>query len=220
MNERDATRAKMLGVLIRNARLHAGRSTQECAGVLGITPEQFRQAEEGAYVVSLPQLEVLAMYLDVPMAHFWGTHTLEENTEPDYGELLALRHKIVGGLLRHARLKEEQTQEALAEEVGVDVERIRAYEAGEDAIPYLQLEKLAKFLGVSIDYFLDDERGPLGRHEAQKRMEQHLDELPPDVREFVAQPVNVNYIQTAMRLSEMDADRLRTIAESLLDITL
>ena len=51
-------------------------------------------------------------------------------------------------------------------------------------------------------------------------MEQHLKELPPDVREFVAQPVNVNYIQTAMRLSEMDADRLRTIAESLLDITL
>lgn len=220
MNERDATRAKILGVLIRDARQHAGRNPQECAGVLGISSEQFRQAEEGAYVISLPQLEVLAMYLDVPMAHFWGTHTLEENKEPDYGEWLALRHKIVGGLLRHARVNEEQTQEALAEELGVDVERIRAYEAGEEAIPYLHLEKLANFLGVAIDYFLDDERGPLGRHEAQKRMEQHLKELPPDVREFVAQPVNVNYIQTAMRLSEMDADRLRTIAESLLDITL
>lgn len=220
MNERDATRAKILGVLIRDARQHAGRNPQECAGVLGISPEQFRQAEEGAYVVSLPQLEVLAMFLDVPMAHFWGTHTLEENNQPDFGEWLALRHKIVGGLLRHARINEEQTQEALAEELGVDVERIRAYEAGEEAIPYLHLEKVANFLGVSIDYFLDDERGPLGRHEAQKRMEQHLKELPPDVREFVAQPVNVNYIQTAMRLSEMDADRLRTIAESLLDITL
>lgn len=159
------------------------------------------------------------MYLDVPMAHFWGTHTLEENEEPDYGELLALRHKIVGGLLRNARVKEEQTQEALAEELGVDVERIRDYEAGVEAIPYLHLEKLAKFLGVSIDYFLDDERGPLGRHEAQKRMELHLNELPPHIREFVAQPVNVNYIQTAMRLSEMDAEKLRTIAESLLDIT-
>ncbi|MDX1689221.1 MAG: helix-turn-helix domain-containing protein [Candidatus Promineifilaceae bacterium] len=220
MNERDATRAKILGVLMRDARQHAGRTPEECAGVLRVTPEQYRQAEEGQYVVSLPQLEVLAMYLDVPMAHFWGTHTLEENEEPDYGELLKLRHKIVGGLVRHARLKEEQTPEALAGELGVDVERIRAYEAGEEAIPYLHLEKLANFLGVSIDYFMDDERGPLGRHEAQKRMERHLDELPPDVREFVAQPVNVNYIQTAMRLSEMDADRLRTIAESLLDITL
>jgi len=220
MNDRDTTRAKILGVLIRDARLHAGRTVEECASVLRIAPEQFRQAEQGEYVVSLPQLEVLAMYLDVPMAHFWGTHTLEENEEPNYGELLALRHKIVGGLVRHARLKEEQTQEALAEELGVDIERIRAYEAGEEAIPYLHLEKLATFLGVSIDYFLDDERGPLGRHEAQKRMEQHLNELPHDVREFVAQPVNVNYIQTAMRLSKMDADRLRTIAESLLDITL
>ena len=220
MNERDATRAKMLGVLIRDARLHAGRTVEECAAVLRMTPELFRQAEEGDHVVSLPQLEVLAMYLDVPMAHFWGTHTLEENEDPDYGELLALRHKIVGGLLRNARLKEEQTPEALAEELGVDEERILAYEAGEEAISYLQLERLAGMLGVSIGYFLEDERGPLGRHEAQKRMEQHFNELPPDVREFVAQPVNVNYIETAMRLSEMDADKLRTIAESLLDITL
>lgn len=183
-------------------------------------PEQYRQAEQGEHVVSLPQLEVLAMYLDVPMAHFWGTHTLQEDEEPDYGELLAIRHKIIGGLVRHARVDAEQTQEALAEELGVDVERIRAYEAGKEAIPYLHLEKVANFLGVSIGYFVDDERGPLGRHEARKRMEQNLSELPPDVRAFVAQPVNVNYIQTAMRLSEMDADRLRTIAESLLDITL
>lgn len=220
MNERDATRAKMLGVLLQDARLHAGRTTEECAEVLRMGPEQYRQAEQGEHVVSLPQLEVLAMYLDVPMAHFWGTHTLQEDEEPDYGELLAIRHKIIGGLVRHARVDAEQTQEALAEELGVDVERIRAYEAGKEAIPYLHLEKVANFLGVSIGYFVDDERGPLGRHEARKRMEQNLSELPPDVRAFVAQPVNVNYIQTAMRLSEMDADRLRTIAESLLDITL
>ena len=39
------------------------------------------------------------------------------------------------------------------------------------------------------------------------------------MRAFIAEPINRNYIETAMRLSEMDVDRLRLIAESILDIT-
>jgi hypothetical protein len=39
------------------------------------------------------------------------------------------------------------------------------------------------------------------------------------MRDFVAEPINGAYLETAMHLSEMDAQRLRTIAESLLEIT-
>lgn len=219
MEEQDITRAKILGVLIQDARSHAGRSIEDCATVLNISPEEFRKAESGEYVVSLPQLEVLAIYLNVPMAHFWGTHTLEEPEKQHFNDLLALRHRIIGGLLRQARLEAGRSAEDLAEQIGVSTGQVEAYEMGAAALPYLYLEKLAKYLGVSMDYFVEDTRGPLGRHEAQQRMQQRLAELPSNVREFVTEPVNMHYLETAMRLSEMDVDRLRNIAASILDIT-
>lgn len=219
MEEQEHTRATMLGELIEDARAHAGRSVAECAAVLGISPDDFRNAESGDYVVSLPQLEVLAIYLDVPMAHFWGTHTLAEEEPRDYADLLALRNKIIGGLLRQARLESGRSAADLAEEIGVTPEQIQTYEMGADALPYLQLERLAKYLGITVDYFVDDERGPMGRHEAQQRMMQRFRQLPPDISAFVVQPVNIPYLKTAMRLSEMDADRLREIAASILEIT-
>ena len=39
MKETDITRAKILGVLIQDARKYARRTIEECAEVLGISPE-------------------------------------------------------------------------------------------------------------------------------------------------------------------------------------
>jgi transcriptional regulator with XRE-family HTH domain len=219
MTEQDVTRAKILGVLIQDARLHAGRSVEDCARVLNIAPEAFSRAEEGTHVISLPELEALAMYLEVPMAHFWGSQTLENSRPASYEEMLALRNKIVGALLRQARLEAGRSAEELAEEIGTDVERIHAYEMGAEKVPFLELEKLGQYLGVTIDYFLDDKRGPLGRHEAAQEMQKRFNELPRDVQEFVVKPINISYLETAMRLSEMDVDKLRNIAAGILDIT-
>jgi len=130
MEEQDITRAKILGVLIQDARSHAGRSIEDCATVLNVSPEEFRKAESGEYVVSLPQLEVLAIYLNVPMAHFWGTHTLEESEKQQFSDLLALRHKIIGGLLRQARLEAGRSVEDLAEQIGVSTGQIGLFRGG------------------------------------------------------------------------------------------
>ena len=219
MNEQDLTRSKILGVLIRDARQHAGRSLEECARVLQITPERLREAEQGQQVLSLPALEVLSIYLDIPMAHFWGTQTLGDAEEPPFGELLALRHKIVGVLLRRARTEAGMDAAALAEAADVDAEQLDLYERGQEPIPYLELERMARALDVSVRSFADEERGPLGRHEEAYRRKQQFEQLPPEIQAFVTNPSNVHYIKTAMELSEMDADRLRTIAESLLEIT-
>lgn len=219
MNEQEQERARTLGALIQAARKYARRSVEECAQVLGLSPEAFAAAEAGEHVISLPELEALAIYLDVPMAHFWGSHQLREPKEPDYGVLLALRHKIVGGLLRQARLDAGQTPEDVAEAVEIPAGQLLAYESGEQAVPYLLLEKLAQQLGQSMDAFLDDTRGPLGRHEAANERQRRFQELPPDVQSFVIKPANINYLETAMHLSELDVDKLRTIAASILEIT-
>ena len=219
MEDKNSTRAKILGVLIKDARSHAARSVEQCARAVNLTAEQFAAAEQGQLVLSLPQLEVLAIYLGVPMDHFWGSQTLSDGPEPDYRQLLTLRHKIVGGLLKQARLDTGRSREEVAQQIGVDGDTLSAYEMGQKEVPFLHLEELARIFDVSIDYFVDGERGPLGRHEAQQEMDRYFQELPADVRSFVARPVNIGYLQTAMRLSEMDAEKLRNIAAGILEIT-
>ena len=219
MDEQKETRARKLGALIRGARQHNGRSIEDCAQVLGITPESFALVEEGEQAVSLPELEVLAVYLDIPMGYFWGTHTLEGTGQPSFQEMLNLRHKIVGGLLRQARLDAGLTVEEIAEKAGEEEATIEAYETGQVKIPYLRLEELAKILGLSISHFLDDKHGPLGRHEARQKMERRFQEMSPEMKAFVTKPANIAYLRTAKRLSEMDVEQLRSIAAGILEIT-
>jgi hypothetical protein len=45
-------------------------------------------------------------------------------------------------------------------------------------------------------------------------------ELPDELQVFLTQPVNRPYLELAVRLSEMSRDKLRSVAEGLLDITL
>ena len=97
---------------------------------------------------------------------------------------------------------------------------IEAYELGVKPIPYFELEKLAATLNLTTEYFLESQHGPLAQAELERYMQKRFSELPPEVKAFVAEPVNVTYLQTAMHLSKMDVDRLRHIAESILDITL
>jgi len=219
MKETDVTRAKILGVLIQDARKYARRSVEECAEVLGLTPQRFKEAEEGTNIISLPEVEVLAMYLDVPMAHFWGSHALSDSPGNNYKDLLQLRHRMVGVLLQQARLTAGKGLEEMAKQVGISAEQLSQYESGQHPAPLLHLEKLGQALGYSVNYFMEDAHGPLARHEAEQKMLKRLEELPPSMQKFIAEPVNIAYLETAMRLSVMDVKRLRGIAEAILDIT-
>ncbi|NIP32622.1 MAG: hypothetical protein GWN00_13130, partial [Aliifodinibius sp.] len=53
--------------------------------------------------------------------------------------------------------------------------------------------------------------------------DEYIDEfqnLPEELQEFIAKPVNQPYLELAKKLSELSADRLRGIAEGILEITL
>ena len=62
-------RTKKLGVLIRDARLSARRSVHECAKAIGVRTGVFRSYEEGVGSPSLPELEALVYYLELPLEH-------------------------------------------------------------------------------------------------------------------------------------------------------
>ncbi|HPH98344.1 MAG TPA: helix-turn-helix transcriptional regulator [Anaerolineaceae bacterium] len=215
-------RAKKLGVLIFDARRSSRRSVEECAQAIGVTPEVFRAYENGSSAPSLPEIETLAFYLDVPIDHFWGSRSLSENTPENrisqLERLAQLRRRIVGATLRQARTAANLSPKEIHERTGISEDKLRSYELGEQPIPLPELELLISATGSHLDTFLD-QRGPVGQWYQEQRATQKFLELPDDLRDFVCQPVNQPYLKLANQLSKLSVEKLRAVAESLLEIT-
>jgi transcriptional regulator with XRE-family HTH domain len=220
---RVTLRTRKIGLLLRAAREAQRRTPEECAQAMGVTPNVLHLYEEGEYAPSLPELELLAYYLKIRLESFWGDEAAAQDSSPadmlDLQQLLALRHRIIGALLRQARNKANLTAQQLATEVDVPVERLTAFELGEEAIPVPELESLLSELQGRVED-LFDRKGPVGRWIADQDAVGKFLELPEDLQAFVCRPVNRPYLELAVKLSEMSRERLRGVAEGLLDITL
>lgn len=216
-------RTKKLGVLIRDARLSARRTIKECADAIGTTSGIFRAYEEGRRAPSLPELETLVYYLDLPIDHFWSREIKSNAPLPietlDLSKLLAVRQRKIGALLRQERTTASISVRNLAQETGISGARIKAYELGERPIPLPELELLITTLGGRVESFFD-RSGPIGQWLTNEEAIQNFLELPDELRQFAAQPVNRPYLELAVKLSSMSKEKLRSVAEDLLDITL
>ncbi|MEW6567498.1 MAG: helix-turn-helix transcriptional regulator [Chloroflexota bacterium] len=215
-----ALRAKMLGATLRMARLSAGRSLREAAACIGVSPSTLNSYETGSKSISLPELELLAFHLDVPLRRFWPQASLsQEGPSIHPTALIPLRQRMVAALLRSHRLEARLSIKQLAEAAHVRPGRLSAYEQGDHPVPLPHLEALASALGRSIEEYVD-KQGPFGEWDASLRTMEALRQLPFDLREFVVQPANRTYLRLAKQLSELPVDKLRTVAQGLLDITL
>jgi transcriptional regulator with XRE-family HTH domain len=221
--QKATLRAKQIGVLLKDARLKAGKSIKECAEVLGITPSGYRSFERGVKSPSLPELEMLAYTLNVLPAQFFGREMVTVSIEPKRStpdtRYLTLRHRVIGALIRQARINAERSRASIAREVGISPRILKAYETGERPIPVPHLEALAEVLNLEMASFQDQE-GPVGRWVAEQRLVGEFLKLPRELQEFVTKPINRPYLELANTLSELPAEKLRTVAEGLLDITL
>lgn len=216
-------RIKKLGVLIKDARLASNKSIEDCARTIGISPNRIEAFEQGKHAPSLPELETLAYYLDVPLTHFWGQQSLSATRQKkgDISNLqrfVALRTKIVSVLLRKARLDSGLSLNELAKITDIQEQDIESYENGNTPIPLPQLESLARTLNLNIEFFFDT-KGIIGEWTRQQKAIQDFEMLPSDLQSFVTKPVNIPYIEIAQRLSGMSVEQLRALAEGLLDIT-
>ncbi|MDD2921709.1 MAG: helix-turn-helix transcriptional regulator [Anaerolineales bacterium] len=224
MNNAQITiREKKLGLLIRDARVAERRTVKECAAAISVTQAIFRAYEEGRRAPSLPELETLVYYLKIPIKQFWGNETRSDAPAiPDTvntAQLISLRQRMVGALLRQERNKVNMSIRHLSKETGISSARLNAYEMGARPIPMPELEVVIKVMGSRIEIFFD-QSGPVGQWmNAQRAMQKFL-ELSDEMQNFVCQPVNRPYLELAMKLSSMSKEKLRSVAEGLLDITL
>jgi len=215
-------RSRKLGVLIRDARLAARKTISECAHIVGVTAGIFRAWEEGRRSPSLPELEVLSYALNLPLRRFWSKDTTSDNVSPtetmNLPAFVGIRQRLIGALLRQMREKASISPRSLSELSGIPTMRLKAYELGERPIPLPELEGLTALLGGQIE-LLFDQTGPIGLWMVQQKAIQDFLQLPPELQNFVCKPVNRPYLELAMKLSGMSTDKLRSVAEDLLDIT-
>jgi transcriptional regulator with XRE-family HTH domain len=209
-----------IGQKIRKARLNAGLDLETCARALDLTPDQMAGLENDSSAVSLPQLEILSRICGVPTTYFWT----EQRAPAAAGSALppavalAIRRRMIGVLLRQARLAAGKRLADCAQVLGVSTDTMAGYEYGQEDIAFHHLQALAEFLHVPLTYFVDEDL--ISDSERERHDLQMLAELPADVREFVLRPSNALYVRVAMLISSLPTETLRQIGEGLLDITL
>lgn len=216
---RKILRRKIIGVLIKQARLEAGKSLKETAEVLGCSPDRLSQYEAGEKAPSLPEVEMLARFFSVSLEDLLDETRRQEKPPLPPSEVIPIRHKIIGVQLRQARKAVGLTQKELAKAANCPAGRISQYERGLRPIPMPELETLTEDLDLRFPELVDADLGPDSPEARQQRNLERLTMMPEGIMDFVLNSVNTMYIEMAMKVSTLPVDAIRQIAEGLLDIT-
>lgn len=153
--DKQAIRRKIMGTLLRHARVTAGRSQAELAAALHISRYRYGRYERGEREISLPELELVADLCGVPLGYFFddGVEVEDEGLEISHEVAPRVKRKLQGVLLRQARELAGKTQKDCAALLGISPRSISKYERGAKEIPASELQVLAPHLGVDVSYF-------------------------------------------------------------------
>lgn len=216
-------RTKKLGLLLYDARLVTGKSISDCAKITGIPLEKLSDFEAGLLSPTLPELEILSYFYKIPLEHFWGNEILSENDQEQqakkFKQLISIRHRMIGANIKTILDERNIQPEDFAKSLGLNPDQFQNNLSGDEEIPVPLLEMISKNLDCRIEDFFDTQ-GMIGRWRAEIIESQRLKEIPYELRDFISKPINVPYIELAIRLSELDVNKLRAVAEGLLEITL
>jgi transcriptional regulator with XRE-family HTH domain len=141
---------------IKNTRKSIGRSRQDCAKILGISTDTYRSIEKGETPFTLPQLELLSVFLKINLSSLFEEEppqhslaiVLNDEIRPHY---LVLRNKMIRAMLSIERENQSLTLENIAQDTHIPLNALQHYDSGEEPIPMDDLLKISDYLGVSID---------------------------------------------------------------------
>ena len=207
-------RGKIVGLLIRRARLRAELSAQDCAEWLGVAPGDIEAWERGESLPGLPQVETLAACLAAPEDDFATSGAARESPE----EYLLIRQRLMGALLQSARVGQECAAEELSAACGIEPEALRQYEYGERTIPLHHLATLAEALGREWSYFADASAPVPAKRDRGKAEATSADGDNGELETFATDRRNRAFIRLAMAFRDMDRADLDRIAAALLAV--
>lgn len=223
-NQNEIDRAKKLGEYLASLRESSEKSVFKTASYLGISPEELLSFENGDSSPSLPQLESLALFYRVPVSDLLQAEQLSISPvklEADkVAELIGLRTRVIALLLKRARINKNISLETLAADCGLELKDLESFENAKTPVSLPVLERLCARLDLqvaelfsSISIKQDETTAPAPETTSKEAP------LPSELHEFFVNQANLPYLELAKKLSELDAAKLRNIAESLLEIT-
>jgi transcriptional regulator with XRE-family HTH domain len=209
-------RIKMLGAMVREARLTAGKSIRESADLLGVSTGTFSSYEMGKKGISLPELEILAYAYRVPIELFWDTSRDSPLAGPSFDTTqgIMLRQRIIGAQLRKQRQEMDLTIKELSQRLDFPTSRISDYERGKRPIPLPELEMMAEALNHELADYLELD-GPVGKWIREQLAYERFNQLPREIQEFIVTPGHEPYLRMAMNLGRLPLEDMQSVAQSL-----
>ena len=203
-------RGRIIGAMIRQARLAAECEADACARRLSLGADDFSAWEYGERAPSLPQVEALARYLAAP-------ESAKEPSPDQAEEYQRLRQRLLGALLQRARKSQDLEADELCAPTGLDAATLERYEYGETAIPLHHLAALAGRLRQDLRLFADP-KGPSRKPEAPGARDAAHKAESSDLETFANDQRNRAFIRLAMAFRDIDRGDLNRIASALLAI--
>ena len=132
------------------------RSIHDCARILGVSKETYHSIEKGDMPISLPELELLAIYLGENPSEFISSDQksqlksayLNDDIRPQF---IKIREKMLRALISLERESRSITLEEIQQATQIPLEMLQAYENGASPMPVEDLIKVCAFLEIPID---------------------------------------------------------------------
>lgn len=214
--EAHRIRMRILGVIIRQGRLAATYTLEECAQLLGADAQLIESWELGRSMPSLPQLEALSVCFNAPrLDDPSGEIRLPRPAGEEY---LRIRQRIVGVLLQSARQAREFTVADLGALTGIDADILTQYEIGESTIPVHHLTILAQAVRQELSFFSEPGDEKFSTMRATAPIAPAAKNEDEEIATFAADGRNRAFIRLAMAFREIDREDLYRLASALLAI--
>lgn len=134
------------------------RSMHDCAKILGLSRETYHGIETGTAQLTLPELELLAIYLGVDLSDFLDDDQghpfyaafLKEELRPRYVEL---REKMIRARIVQEVAHKDLTLDEMAADTHITEENLQAYHNGLTPIPMQDLIAISNYLELPLQSF-------------------------------------------------------------------
>jgi transcriptional regulator with XRE-family HTH domain len=216
-------KAKKFGVRLTGFRQNKGVSIDQLSQWTGISSQEVEKTERGESDLSLPQIELIALRLGMMTENLLNGNlennkfvTIDKTTNRQY---TVLRDRMIGLILRKTRTEQNKEMDEVSSRCGISESDLTQYESGTVSLPWPVLECLCEQYDLPVKSLLSGFSQPASYTSQQNTQVSASSHLTEDLTKFIQDPANLPYLELAKKLSELDAAKLRGIAEGLLEIT-
>jgi len=204
------------------AREACGKTVKDCSLLLDIPASRLKNYEKGKYIPSLPEIEALSFQFRIPIIAFFKEDGVRNHIitpeSVQIQRLIKIRQQIISARIHIAREKAKMSMKQLSKTTSIPVSRIKRYEEGTTPIAVDDLQKIVNVLNLNLDDFFDHE-SPLGNWQNNQTKSIAFEHLPEEIKEFIADSNNLQYLKVAHNLSYIGIDTFTNLSNSLTELT-